>query len=295
VTWPVAVAGTVHRDDITTPYGRATTLGGSAVYFALAASRHAPVHLNGIVGRADAEALLKLLAGAQVDLDGLVTSDRPTFVWHAEHDFERWVTASESSEPGCDPEWEPRLSERSAAAPLLFLASMAPRLQRGIALRSRATVVAMDTMTVFTEAERSTVREVAELCDLAFLNSVELASLTGVDEPERAAQTLIRGGRTRAVVVKRGPLGASVVGRGSRVEGAAHPVRAVVDPTGAGDSLAGGFLGYCAAAERCDESVFGPALDAGLACAALAISSFGTEALRRAAPRPSVSDRTRPR
>jgi hypothetical protein len=91
VTWEVAVAGTFHRDDVTTPAGRRDVLGGSAVYFALAASRFAPVHVNGIVGADTAAGFRAMLDSPAIHLDGMVVSDLPTFRWHAVHDFERWV------------------------------------------------------------------------------------------------------------------------------------------------------------------------------------------------------------
>ena len=91
----MAVAGTFHSDDLTTPAGRRDVLGGSAVYFALAASRFAPVRVNGIVGTDTLSDYRAILDTPGVNLDGMVVSDTPTFRWHAVHDFERWVTRSE--------------------------------------------------------------------------------------------------------------------------------------------------------------------------------------------------------
>jgi sugar/nucleoside kinase (ribokinase family) len=280
VTWGVAVAGTLHRDDITTPQGQVESLGGSAVYFALAAARFAPVHLNGIVGRDCAPGVNALFSGVHVGLDGLVFSDSPTFVWHAEHDFERWVTRSERYEPGCDSEWQPRLATSSARAEVLFLASMDPQLQLTVLEQSSALLRGMDTMTLFTESARDAVSAVAARSTLAFLNHAELRSLTGASDWVEAARTLVRAETTSAVVVKRGPLGAAVVTAERVVERPALTVGEVIDPTGAGDALAGGFLGRCAAVERADVDVYSEALDAGLECAAHAISTFGTQGLR---------------
>jgi len=121
VTWEVAVAGTFHRDDVTTPAGRRDVLGGSAVYFALAASRFAPVHVNGIVGADTAAGFRAMLDSPAIHLDGMFVSDLPTFRWHAVHDFERWVTSRESAEPGCDPEWRPLLPARSRPAEIALV------------------------------------------------------------------------------------------------------------------------------------------------------------------------------
>jgi cytidine kinase len=282
VTWEIAVAGTVHCDDITTPTGRRPEqLGGSAVYFALAASRYAPVHLNAIVGSDLAAAFTDVLRHAGIDIDGLAVSDEPTFRWHARHDFERWVAVETSSDEGCDPSWQPDLGGASRDAQVLFLASMRPSLQSEVILQSRALVIGSDSMTEYTGPHGHLVGAVARASDIIFLNRDELASLTDT-EPEdwqQAARSLCGEGRLRAVVVKAGPDGAACVTAKTVIERPAVPVTRVVDPTGAGDALAGGFLGACASAERDDEEHFPLALDAGLGCAAAAIADFGFEGL----------------
>jgi sugar/nucleoside kinase (ribokinase family) len=279
VTWEVAVAGTFHRDDVTTPAGRRDVLGGSAVYFALAASRFAPVHVNGIVGADTAAEFRRILDSPEIHLDGMVVSDRPTFMWHAVHDFERFVTSHESAEPGCDPEWQPVLAEPSRHADVLFVASMDPRLQGEVVDQSAARLIGTDSMTEFIAGRPAEVRSVLERVDILFLTSAELAVLTGDDDWRASAAGLCGSGRLRAVVVKHGPRGAACVTAGAVIEQAAVPVPRVVDPTGAGDALAGGFLGKVARGERADESAFEAALAEGLRCAADAIVEFGTAGL----------------
>jgi sugar/nucleoside kinase (ribokinase family) len=282
VTWEIAVAGTVHCDDITTPLGRRPDqLGGSAVYFALAASRYARVHLNGIVGSDRADDVIAVLNAAGVGIDGLAVSEQATFRWHARHDFERWEAVETSGEEGCDPLWQPDLGVASRDAHVLFLASMRPSLQSEVILQSRAALIGSDSMTDYTGPHGHAVGAVARASDIVFLNRPELASLTGsdVDDWQQAALSLCGEGRLRAVVVKAGPDGAACVTVDTVVERPAVPVARVVDPTGAGDALAGGFLGACAAAERDDAEHFALALDAGLGCAAAAIADFGFEGL----------------
>jgi sugar/nucleoside kinase (ribokinase family) len=282
VTWEIAVAGTVHVDDITTPAGHHPfELGGSAVYFALAAAVSATVHLNGIVGRDHAGAFRGLLRGTCINLDGLVTSDEPTFRWHARHDFDRWIAVDTVSDDGCDASWQPNLPPAAARAQVLFLASMRPALQRDVLAQSSARLVAADSMTDYTGPERDAVREVAHACDALFLNRSELASLTGapVTTWRQEAIAMCGVGRLRAVVVKGGPDGAAVVTGDGVISRPAVRVDGVVDPTGAGDALAGGFLAACAAAERDDTDFFPTALEAGLRSAARAISQFGVAGL----------------
>jgi sugar/nucleoside kinase (ribokinase family) len=283
VAWAITATGTVTIDDVTTPAGRATDLqGGSAVYFSLAAAPFAPVRIVGVVGR-DGEARLREIAGgAGVDLDGLEVSGEPTFRWRAIHDFERWVTACEHAEAGAYASWRPRLDGIAAAAEVLFLGSMPPASQLEALAQSGARVVGADSMTVYIGGpERDRVVKVAESADVLFLNRTELAALSDRPAAEwrESAAALCGRSRLRVVVVKAGPLGAACVTATEVVERAAHPVGAVVDPTGAGDALAGGFLGACARAELDPLDHLVEALDAGLARAAQAISRFGPEGL----------------
>jgi sugar/nucleoside kinase (ribokinase family) len=283
--WEITVAGTVHMDDITTPHGRRTwQIGGSALYFALAAAPQAPVHLNAIVGEDAEPELRRILAGLPVDLAGLAVSDGPTFRWHAVHDFQRWVAETVAEEPGCELEWRPHLSPEAARAEVLFLGSMRPSLQREILAQSSARLIGMDSMTCFTGPDRDAVLDVVSGCDVVFLNRSELSSLVP-EAPDwaAAARSLLGSGRLRALVVKAGPTGAVLMTSTTTLERPAAPVDLVIDPTGAGDAVAGGFLGLCAAAERDDDAVFPEALQDGLSRAAVTIGTFGTEGLRRLA------------
>jgi sugar/nucleoside kinase (ribokinase family) len=267
VAWRITATGTVTIDDVTTPLGHGTEQqGGSAVYFSLAAAPFVPVHM---------------VAGAGVDLEGLEVSVQPTFRWRATHDFERWVTACEQSDEGAYASWRPRITGAAAAAEVLFLGSMPPGLQLEALAQSRARVIGADSMTVYIGAQRERVTSVVEAADVLFLNRTELAALS--DRPaehwREAARDLCGRRRLRVVVVKAGPLGAACVTATEVVERAAHPVGTVVDPTGAGDALAGGFLGACARAEKDPVDHLVEALEAGLRRAAQAISRFGPEGL----------------
>jgi sugar/nucleoside kinase (ribokinase family) len=284
LAWDVAVAGTVCFDDITTPRGHRENLqGGSAMYFALAASRYAPVHVVGAVGRDGIDSVHRTVDGCDVTVEGVEVSDEPTMHWYARHDFGAWVTAEERTEQGPYASWSPRLPDVARDAPVLFIGSMLPELQIQALRQSRARLIGSDSMTLYIADRGTDVRAVVQESDILFLNRSELAALTGMpsDDWVASARALCGRGRLRAVVVKGGPSGAAVVSAHSVVERAAHPVEAVLDPTGAGDSLAGGFLGACARAERDDDEFFGAALDEGLRCAADAIVAFGTEALRK--------------
>jgi len=280
VSWDIAACGTLHRDDITTPHGRADSLGGSAVYFAMAAATFSRVHVNGIVGSDTSDEYRSMLRHPRIDMSAVVVSRSPTFRWHAVHDFQRWVTADEWSEPGCDAEWQPALEAASANAPVLFLGSMHPRLQLAILDQSHALLVGADSMTVFMRDDRESVLAVAAAADILFLNADEVQMLAAVVGWRAAARALCGRGRLRAVVVKQGPDGASCVTSNVTHDVAAHPVELVVDPTGAGDALAGGFLGRLARDERADDELFENALRDGARCAAAAVKTFGVGGLQ---------------
>ncbi|HEX3606368.1 MAG TPA: PfkB family carbohydrate kinase [Candidatus Dormibacteraeota bacterium] len=283
MAWAITATGTVTIDDVTTPVGRSREQeGGSALYFSLAAAPFAPVHLVGVVGGDGEARLRRTAAAAGVDLAGLEVSPAPTFRWRATHDFERWVTACEHAEEGAYASWRPRLEGAAARAEVLFLGSMPPAAQLEALAGSSARLVGADSMTVYIGgAERDRVLEVVERADVLFLNRAELAGLSGLeaDRWREAARALCGRGRLRVVVVKAGPLGAACVTADGVIERDAHPVGTVVDPTGAGDALAGGFLGACARAERDPLEHLAEALDAGLRRAAQAISRFGPEGL----------------
>lgn len=287
--WDITVAGTVSLDDVTTPAGRRHgQLGGSAVYFALAVAGRTRVHVSGCVGT-DAPALLRhALERPGIDATGIEVVDGRTRRWRARHDFDLWLAVDEVRDEGVYDGWRPRLTEAAAAAPILFVGSMDPLAQQAAVAQSSARLIGSDSMTGHIADRRAAVAAVAEASDVLFLNRTELAGLCG-RPPEawrQSAASLCGRGRLRAVVVKAGPLGAALVTAAGVLERRAVPVTPVVDPTGAGDCLAGGFLTACALAERDDAEVFPGALDAGLGRAAEAIGAFGTEGLdggRRAA------------
>jgi sugar/nucleoside kinase (ribokinase family) len=171
------------------------------------------------------------------------------------------------------------LNAASREAPVLFLGSMHPGLQQAVLAQSRASLIGADSMTVFMREDRAGVRAVVEAADILFLNAEEVVMLAGRASWRDAARALCGTGRLRAVVIKQGPDGAACVTRTAVHELDAHPVERAIDPTGAGDALAGGFLGYCAQKELGTEAVFGAALAEGVRCAAAAVTSFGTDGL----------------
>jgi sugar/nucleoside kinase (ribokinase family) len=279
--WSITAAGTVGYDDLTTPAGHAEAVpGGSALYFTLAARRLCRVWPVAAAGQ-DGAHLVSLLSESGVAPPGIARLPGPSYRWRAVHDPAEQVPSFEEQSFGVYSHWRPEVPGPARASEILFLGSMGPPLQQEV-LRQVAPVklAALDTMREFIAADRSLLLDLVAQVDLLFANGAELAELTGSrSEPAAAAHQLLGTGRLRAVVVKLGPEGAVLVTPSVERLLPAHPVELVVDPTGAGDSLAGGMLGRLAQLRRCDESALLEAMSEGLASAALAISSFGPAGL----------------
>jgi sugar/nucleoside kinase (ribokinase family) len=191
------------------------------------------------------------------------------------------VPTFEEQSFGVYSEWHPLVPAPARASEVLFLGSMAPRVQLEVLPQVElARLIAIDTMRDFIATDRSLLLDLVAEADLLFANGAELAELSGhLTDPTAAARSLLGRGRLRAVVVKLGAEGAALVSPTTEQRLAAHPVAEVVDPTGAGDALAGGMVGRLAQLRRCDEAVLVQALSAGMVAAARAISAFGVSGL----------------
>ncbi len=282
VAWPITAAGTLALDDLSTPAGAARDEpGGSAAYFALAAADPGPVHVVAALG-ADGAAAGAALLRPGLDLTGVVRLPGHTYRWRAVHDPATGAVTGDEQRLGVYRTWWPAVPAAAAAAPLCFVGSMAPGHQLSVLRQCRrARLRAADTMVDFIDADRAAVRAVLAAVDVAFLNERELLALAADPgaAPLAVARELLGRGRTRAVVWTRGPLGAVLVTAREVVARPAVSPRAVIDPTGAGDALAGGFCAELARRRRAGPADLAAALDCGLAAAARSISAFGLRGL----------------
>lgn len=271
--WEIVAGGTVGYDDLTTPAGRATVAGGSALYFSLAAVRHCPVHVVAALGE-DGLELGSLLAEAGVDTAGLQTLPGHTYRWTAEHPAGEGPPRAERQSLGVYRVWRPSPPREALGGQVLFAGSMPPACQEALLeVCPDVQLVALDTMRDFIRAEPERLRRLARRADILFLNRAELEALAP------GGPTGLIGGRLRCLVVKEGPYGARLVTASSDRRVPAPRVERVVDPTGAGDALAGATLGRLAAAQRWDEEALLEALAAAADGAAAAISAFGVTGL----------------
>ncbi|HUY55696.1 MAG TPA: PfkB family carbohydrate kinase [Candidatus Nanopelagicaceae bacterium] len=271
-------------DDLTTPAGRASEIpGGSALYFTLAAAPYCQVRPVAVLGE-DGDLLAELLQQPGVDPSGLARRPGPSYRWQAVHAADKAVPLREEQSFGVYSDWRPQVPSVARGSQLLFLGSMLPLAQvRVLGQCRRAELIGLDTMRDFISSDFDRVAQLLGVTDLLFANRAELEQLwPHPGGAERAASELLGRGRLRAVVLKLGEAGAMLLTRSGTRHFPADPVERVVDPTGAGDSLAGGMMGRLAQLRRIDDGALEMALPAGLRAAARAISAFGVRGLLEA-------------
>jgi sugar/nucleoside kinase (ribokinase family) len=277
----ILVAGSIAQDFVESPGGNLDgELGGSATYCALAARHFGPVSVVGAVGLDRSDELMRLLDFA--DLSRLTPVDHPTYTWRARRRTLDGEATTLERFAGAYDGYAPELGERGALPPWAFLGSCDPRVQLAVARACAAdTFIAGDTMDIFIEGQRGTVEEVVRRCHILFATARELELLSrtrGVGAG--ALQVLDRYPRLEAVVVKLGAGGAVLWTAHDNRQLAAYPTD-VVDPTGAGDALAGAFIGRLGElGDRDYPDAIGEALEWGLVAASFAISGIGVSALR---------------
>jgi sugar/nucleoside kinase (ribokinase family) len=277
----ITVVGSIAFDAVSTPFGeRSRMLGGAATHFALAASFFDTVQVVGCVGEDFTDADLAQLAtrGTQVE-DVERIRDGRTFTWRGEYGWDLNSRETLATELNVFSDFDPKLSERSRSGEVLFLANIQPQLQRRVLDLCRdARLVALDSMNLWIETERDALVEVIERVDCVILNDAELRQLTAKPNLVSAAREVLGWGPS-VVVAKQGEYGAAMLTADAFFALPAYPLETVIDPTGAGDTFAGGFLGYLARhlGDALDESVLRRAVAHGTALASFNVERFGVE------------------
>ena len=281
----ITVVGSLAYDRVKTPFGeRKRMLGGAATHFALAASFFDEVNVVGPIGDDFAHADLEILAtrGTQIGDVERVPGGK-TFFWHGEYGWDLNSRETLATELGVFADFEPKLSERSREADVLFLANIQPDLQRAVREQcSEARFTALDSMNLWIETARDALVGVIERVDCLILNDAELRQLTEKPNLLSAAREVLSWGPS-VVVAKQGEYGAALVTAGSIFALPAYPLETVIDPTGAGDTFAGGFLGYVARRldDGLDDTILRQAMAYGTALASFNVEEFGAERVAR--------------
>jgi sugar/nucleoside kinase (ribokinase family) len=281
----VTVVGSIAFDAVRTPFGeRERMLGGSAVHFSLAASFFDTVRVVGPVGDDFGAKDFAVLHGRGVETDDIeqIAGGR-TFFWKGVYGWDLNDRETLDTQLNVFAAFEPKLSESSQAADVLFLANIQPDLQRQVRAQcTAARFVALDSMNLWIDiAKDSLVAAISEV-DCLILNDAELRQLTAEPNLVRAASRIFEWG-PRVVVAKQGEYGAALVTEEGFFGLPAFPLETVIDPTGAGDSFAGGFVGYIAAHpdEELDHALLRNAMAYGTALASYNVEEFGTERVAR--------------
>jgi sugar/nucleoside kinase (ribokinase family) len=298
----ITVVGSIAYDTVKTPFGeRERMLGGAAVHFALAASFFDDVRVVGPVGDDFGEEQLAVMRARGVDVDDIeLVAGGKTFFWHGEYGWDLNSRETLETQLGVFEDFQPKLSERSRSSDVLFLANIQPDLQRDV--RSQlpsARFVALDSMNLWIDIARDSLVSAIESVDCVILNDAELRQLTGKpnlvsaareilswgDAPGAAAASADTARGPSVIVAKQGEYGAALVTRESFFALPAYPLETVVDPTGAGDTFAGGLVGYIAAHpdETLSDEMLRRAMAHATVLASFNVEEFGTERLQRLA------------
>jgi sugar/nucleoside kinase (ribokinase family) len=276
----LTVVGSIAFDSVKTPFGeRDRMLGGAAVHFSLAASFFTEVRPVGPVGDDFGAAQFEVLERHDVLTDDIErVAGGESFFWRGRYEFDLNVAHTEDTQLGVFGEFEPKLSPASQDADMLFLANIQPDLQRRVRAQcGAARFSALDSMNLWIDtAKDSLLAAIAEV-DCVILNDAEIRQLTGEANLARAARAVMELGPL-AVVAKRGEYGAALFTEDGFFALPGFPLEDVRDPTGAGDSFAGGFIGYLDGHDgELDEACLRRAMGYGTVLASFNVEQFGTE------------------
>jgi sugar/nucleoside kinase (ribokinase family) len=281
----LTAVGSIAFDSVKTPFGeRERMLGGAATHFALAASFFDTVHVVGVVGDDFEDEHHDVLATRGIVTDDIERVDGgKTFFWAGEYHYDLNSRDTLDTQLNVFEQFQPKLSQASQDADVLFLANIQPDLQYEVRRQCRnATFVAMDSMDLWINIARDSLQRTIESVDGLLLNDAELKMLTGKPNILQAAREVMGWG-PKVVVAKQGEYGAALFTEGGFFALPAYPLETVLDPTGAGDSFAGGFMGYIAAHkdEPLDDALLRRAMAYGTAVASFNVEDFGTDRVAR--------------
>lgn len=282
----ILVVGSVAYDNLETPSGkRNRVLGGTATNFSAGASFFTSVHIIGVVGGDFDKEHITFLTDRGVDVSGLkIDNSGTTFTWTGKYFDDINKRETLDTQLGVFATFDPEVSEFHRERPILFLAGIHPKLQLKVLDQMKGPkLVAMDTWNLWIETTRDELQKVIERSDLIFVNNEEAEQLTQERNVSLAAAKIMSWG-PKTVVIKRGEYGAILYTKSTVFAVPGIPLPKVVDPTGAGDVFAGGFLGSVARAGELTDAVFKRAIVCGSVLASFQVEGFGMERLKEIGP-----------
>jgi sugar/nucleoside kinase (ribokinase family) len=275
------VVGSVALDSVKTPFGAVEeVLGGSASYFSTAASFFTEVSLVGVVGDDFPSEALGLFREREINIDGLERVRGKTFRWKGEYSYDLNEAITLDTQLNAFKHFRPKLPPSYRESPYVFLANIDPELQLEVLTQvKRPKFVACDTMNFWIQGKLDALKAVLRRVDLLTINEGEARQLAQEPNVVKAARAILRMG-PKALIVKRGEYGALMFNGSTIFFAPAYPLEAVYDPTGAGDSFAGGFMGYLANVDAVSEEAMRQAIIMGSTMASFNVESFSLERLR---------------
>ncbi|MBK7393960.1 MAG: bifunctional hydroxymethylpyrimidine kinase/phosphomethylpyrimidine kinase [Chloracidobacterium sp.] len=275
----LTVVGSVAFDALETPFGkRDKILGGAATHFGLSASFFTQVNAVGVVGGDFGDEEWAVFKRHNINTDDIqIVPDGKTFFWKGRYEYDMNVAHTLDTQLNVFETFAPKLSENSKSAKFLFLANILPALQKQVRQQvPDAEFVALDTMNLWLEIMKDDVIETIKMVDCIIINDAEARQLTEEPNLHKAAKKIMDYG-LRAVVIKRGEYGATLFTKDGYFAVPAYPLESVFDPTGAGDTFAGGFMGYLAAHKEVTDATLRRAMVYGSVMASFNVEKFGTE------------------
>jgi sugar/nucleoside kinase (ribokinase family) len=278
----ILVVGTVAFDNIQTPFGRADRcLGGSATYFSVAASFFTDVSLIAVIGDDFTDDDVAVFRGRKINLDGLErVAGAKTFFWSGEYGYDLNVAKTRETQLNVFADFHPKLNEQQRNTDVLFLANIHPELQMDVLQQcKRPRLVALDTMNLWIDTKRDALENAFRQVDLVVINEAEARQFTREANLIKAARMILALG-PKSIVLKRGEYGVLMVTPDAVFAAPAYPLENVFDPTGAGDTFAGGFLGYLASRTEMNERELRRAIIFGSVLASFTVERFSLDRLR---------------
>ncbi len=275
----LTVVGSVAFDALETPFGkRDKILGGAATHFSLSAGFFTNVNAVGVVGNDFGDEEWAVFERHNINTDDIErVADGKTFFWSGRYDYDMNTAHTLDTQLNVFESFDPKLSDNSKNARLLFLANIQPTLQKQVRQQcERAEFVAMDTMNYWITSTKNELIETVKVVDCVVINDAEARQLADVPNVITAAKKILDLG-PKAVVIKRGEYGAALFTGKTYFAIPAYPLESVFDPTGAGDTFAGGFMGYLASQPEINEDAMRRAMIYGSVMASFNVEKFGTE------------------
>ena len=282
----ILVVGSVALDSVQTPFGKVDdALGGSATYFAAAASMYERVSLVAVVGADFPQQHIDFLHSRNVDLAGLQRVEGKTFRWKGRYDYDLNRAQTLDTQLNVFASFHPRLPEHYRDAQYVFLANIDPELQSEVARQIKSPkLIALDTMNYWIDYKKDKLSEAMSLADIVLMNEAEAREYGNTFSLIRAARKILALG-PRAVIVKKGEYGAALFADGADMVSQyffapAYPLEKIADPTGAGDTFAGGVIGYLAKHNDTSMEALKRAIIHGSVAASFTVEAFSVDRLK---------------